>query len=348
LLSLERRRAERSGRQFVLMLLHVGRALQAHKRDGVLPKVGLALSRSTRETDLIGWYERGSIIGVILTEIDPVDINAVLNAVHNKIGAALRAELSLREVNDIHISFHLFPEDWDAQDRESPADSRLYPDLLKGDPKTIYRIVKRAMDVVGSITALILFSPLFVLISAVIKLTSKGPTFFKQERVGQYGRRFTFLKFRSMYFGNDPKIHQEYVKQFISGKSDPVGPEGNHRAVYKLKDDPRVTPVGRLLRKASLDELPQFLNVLKGDMSLVGPRPPIPYELEKYDQWHRRRLLEAKPGITGLWQVNGRSKTKFDDMVRLDLEYARTWSPWLDVKILLKTPRAVLSAEGAY
>jgi lipopolysaccharide/colanic/teichoic acid biosynthesis glycosyltransferase len=134
------------------------------------------------------------------------------------------------------------------------------------------------------------------------------------------------------------------VKRFISGDADSATQGGT----FKLTTDPRVTPLGRFLRKTSLDELPQFFNVLKGEMSLVGPRPPIPYELESYGQWHRRRLLEAKPGITGLWQVNGRSTTKFDDMVRLDLEYARTWTPWLDVKILWKTPRAVLSAQGAY
>jgi lipopolysaccharide/colanic/teichoic acid biosynthesis glycosyltransferase len=195
--------------------------------------------------------------------------------------------------------------------------------------------------------ALILLSPLFILISALIKLTSEGPILFKQRRVGQYGARFTFLKFRSMHPRSDSKIHEDYVKGFIAGKAGSPEPGESRNAVYKLKDDPRVTRVGRVLRKASLDELPQFINVLMGDMSLVGPRPPIPYELEAYDPWHRSRLLEAKPGITGLWQVHGRSRTTFDDMVRLDLRYARTCSLWLDLKILLKTPRAVLSGQGA-
>jgi len=343
LLSLERRRAERSRRQLMLMLLHVRKALQT-KPDGVLQKVMLALSRSTRDTDLKGWYERDSIIGVILTEIDPANICAALNAVHNKVGVALRAELALRQVNDIHISFHLFPEVWDSDDKDSPADSTLYPDLLNGDRRKISRIVKRAMDIVGSIIALSFLSPLLALISVGIKLTSKGPVLFKQERIGQRGRKFTFLKFRSMYFGAAPNIHEHYVKRFISGQADPA----SHGGAFKLTNDPRITPLGKILRKSSLDELPQLFNVLKGEMSLVGPRPPVTYEFQSYDQWHRRRLLEAKPGMTGLWQVNGRSRTRFDDMVRLDLEYARTWSPWLDVKILLKTPRAVLSAEGAY
>jgi lipopolysaccharide/colanic/teichoic acid biosynthesis glycosyltransferase len=147
---------------------------------------------------------------------------------------------------------------------------------------------------------------------------------------------------------NDASIHREYVKRFIAGETDPARVNHTQNVVYKIQDDPRVTLVGKFLRKSSLDELPQFINVLKGEMSLVGPRPPIPYELEGYQIWHRRRLLEAKPGITGLWQVNGRSRLKFDDMVRLDLQYARTWSPWLDIKILLRTPRAVLIGAGAY
>jgi len=140
----------------------------------------------------------------------------------------------------------------------------------------------------------------------------------------------------------------EYVKQFIAGHVNPGAPGGNGNVVYKITDDPRVTRVGRFLRKTSLDELPQFLSVLRGEMSLVGPRPPIPYELESYDVWHRRRLVEVKPGITGLWQVNGRSRLRFDDMVRLDLKYAKAWSLVMDIKILLKTPRAVFSREGAY
>ncbi|MCH8268616.1 MAG: sugar transferase [Acidobacteria bacterium] len=200
------------------------------------------------------------------------------------------------------------------------------------------------MDIVGSILALIVFSPVFVAIALAIKLSSKGPILFRQDRVGQYGKSFTFLKFRSMHCASDHSLHKEYVRRLIAGKTDPKQSKG----VYKIVADPRVTRVGEFLRKTSLDEFPQFLNVLRGEMSLVGPRPPIPYEFESYDIWHRRRVLEVKPGITGLWQVTGRSRTTFDDMVRLDLRYARSWSPWLDLKILLKTPQAVFSRQGAY
>ena len=198
------------------------------------------------------------------------------------------------------------------------------------------------MDVSGSVMALLLLSPLFLSIAALIKLTSKGPVLFKQRRVGQDGAAFTFLKFRSMEVNNDPTIHEKYISKLIAHELDKT--EGT----YKIKDDPRVTPLGRFLRKSSLDELPQFLNVLRGEMSLVGPRPPIPYEFEKYSLWHRRRTLEARPGLTGIWQICGRSRTTFDEMVRMDLRYIREQSLWLDVKILLKTPLAVFRGDGAY
>jgi len=190
---------------------------------------------------------------------------------------------------------------------------------------------------------LVALSPVLAAIALAIKLTSKGPVFFRQERVGLYGKRFTFLKFRSMYANCSERNHQEYIEAFISGQQEEESP-----SVFKLTDDPRVTPIGSFLRKTSLDELPQFINVLKGDMSLVGPRPPIPYELGLYDVWHRGRLMVVKPGITGLWQVEGRSSTTFDNMVRLDLRYIRQWSLWLDIKILLKTPWVVLTCRGAY
>jgi lipopolysaccharide/colanic/teichoic acid biosynthesis glycosyltransferase len=150
-----------------------------------------------------------------------------------------------------------------------------------------------------------------------------------------------------MYTNCDAKIHQDYVNQFISGQLGESGTDGA-KQVFKIQQDPRVTAVGRFLRKTSLDELPQFINVLRGEMSLVGPRPPIAYEFRAYDLWHRRRVLEIKPGITGLWQVEGRSRTRFDDMVRLDLKYARGWSLWLDIKILIQTPSAVFSGDGAH
>ena len=153
-----------------------------------------------------------------------------------------------------------------------------------------------------------------------------------------------------MYVGNDPSIHQDYVTELIAGRGQAHRPRGNGNGagVYKLTNDSRITRVGAVLRRTSLDELPQLINVFKGEMSLVGPRPALPYEVAAYETWHRRRVLEVKPGITGLWQVNGRCRIEFNEMVRLDLKYAKTWSPWLDIKILLRTPRAVWLGEGAY
>jgi lipopolysaccharide/colanic/teichoic acid biosynthesis glycosyltransferase len=235
----------------------------------------------------------------------------------------------------------VFPEDSGKLGSGGPADLVLYPDLVQ-NKKIGSRLLKRSIDILGSLFALAVSSPALLAVSVIVKLTSEGPILFRQERVGQYGRRFTFLKFRSMYSGNDHAIHQEYVKNLIAGKVD------SDQGTYKLTNDPRVTPIGKFLRKTSLDEFPQFFNVLKGEMSLVGPRPPILYEFEAYSPWQRRRMMTVKPGITGLWQVGGRSRVKFDDMVRLDLKYARTWSLWLDLKILGRTPRAVFSGDGAY
>ncbi len=153
------------------------------------------------------------------------------------------------------------------------------------------------------------------------------------------------LKFRTMEWGADQRLHHEFVSWFIKAGDQAHSPGNNE--LFKLTNDQRITPVGRMLRKTSLDELPQLWNVVRGDMSLVGPRPPLPYELAQYKPWHRRRVLEAKPGITGLWQVAGRSRTTFDEMVRLDLRYARRCSLWTDIKILLATPAAVISGKGA-
>jgi lipopolysaccharide/colanic/teichoic acid biosynthesis glycosyltransferase len=188
---------------------------------------------------------------------------------------------------------------------------------------------------------------MFFVIAAAIKLTSKGSILFRQQRIGEHGVPFTFLKFRTMYINNDSSQHQEYVRQLIAGQAVKHPTNGKGEGVFKLTNDSRITPVGSFLRRTSLDELPQFINVLRGEMSLVGPRPAVTYEVEAYATWHRRRLLEAKPGITGLWQVQGRSRVGFDDMVRLDLRYARNCSPWLDLKILLQTPKAVIAGDGA-
>jgi len=347
MISLERKRSERSQRPFVLLLIDTGRNQPGGKPSRVLLDMLSALQGATRETDVTGWYTTNSVVGVMFTEI-VLDNNAVLSTILSRVGAVLRERLDTDQFSRIKFSFHVFPDDWDSQDEERPSNPTLYPDLEKRqESNRLGRATKRMIDVLGSLSLLAVLSPVFFMIAAAIKLTSRGPILFQQKRIGEHGTPFTFLKFRSMYMNNDSSEHKEYVRQLIAGQAEKKSANGNGTGVFKLTNDPRITPVGRMLRRSSLDELPQLINVLRGEMSLVGPRPPVPYEVEAYATWHRRRLLEAKPGITGLWQVYGRSRVEFDDMVRLDLRYARDCSPLLDLKILLQTPRAVMSGDGA-
>ena len=347
MISIERKRSERSQRPFVLLLIDAGQSYSGDKQGRVLLDMLSALQKATRETDVTGWYTTNSVLGVMFTEI-VLDNNAVLSTILSRIGTLLRERLDSEQFSRIKFSFHVFPDDWDSENPERPSNPTLYPDLEKRQQSNrMDRFTKRMIDILGSLFLLSLLSPAFFLIAAAIKLTSRGPILFRQKRIGEHGTPFTFLKFRSMYLNNDSSAHKEYVRQLIAGQAEKKSVDGNSEGVFKLTNDPRITPVGRILRRSSLDELPQLINVLFGEMSLVGPRPPLPYEVEMYATWHRRRLLEARPGITGLWQVYGRSRVEFDDMVRLDLRYARNCSPLLDLKILLQTPKAVMNGDGA-
>ena len=197
------------------------------------------------------------------------------------------------------------------------------------------RILKRSFDLIVAALAIVLLLPVWLLIALLIKLDSKGPVFYTQERVGMDGRLFLLYKFRTMKAGADSELHREYQKAFIAGRAEAnIG--NDNKPTYKLLADPRITRIGKLLRRTSLDEVPQLLNVSLGDMSIVGPRPPIPYEVEAYELWHRKRL-DMKPGLTGLWQVSGRNRLPFEEMVRLDLFYIENWSLLLDLKIILRT-----------
>jgi lipopolysaccharide/colanic/teichoic acid biosynthesis glycosyltransferase len=348
MLYLERRRAERAQKRYVLMLLDVRDATADASKRQTLGKITETLCSITRETDIIGWYLEDHLIGVIGTEIGKASSEEIREKISGKFKSAFSAVLGPQKASLIFVSFHFFPEEKKNGDPDDCANITLYPDLSrKGTSRRLALGVKRAMDIIGSALALLLLSPLFGLIALAIKLNSKGPILFRQERLGQYGNKFRLLKFRSMRTDCDSRIHEEYVSRFIAGQVS-SNQDNGQGSVFKLQKDPRVTSVGALLRKTSLDEFPQFWNVLVGHMSLVGPRPPLAYEFKVYDVWHRRRVLEIQPGITGLWQVEGRSRTQFDDMVRLDLKYARKWTIWLDLKILLQTPAAVVSGEGAH
>jgi len=337
----ERRRAERSGRHFVLVLVDLESLPNAGKADGT-KKAVRKISELTREIDLKGWYSHERVLGVILTETGMDGAGKV----QAKLLEGLREQEALGSDSAlVKISLHAFPKE-ECPGKKIPDDLKLYPDLArKNNFKKKAIIFKRAVDIAGSIGGLIIFSPFFIVIPVLIKLTSKGPVFFRQKRAGSLGQSFTFLKFRSMHAGSTDAIHSDYIKKLINEDS---AWEAGEKKVYKISDDPRVTSVGKFLRKTSLDELPQFLNVLAGDMSLVGPRPPIPYEMECYELWHWRRVMEAKPGLTGLWQVSGRSAKSYNEMVRLDIRYIERWSFWLDLKIILMTPFSMLSSKDAY
>jgi lipopolysaccharide/colanic/teichoic acid biosynthesis glycosyltransferase len=345
-LSLERKRTERSRKPFLLVLMNIQEAGESNGgNEALVHHVLSALASFTRETDITGWYSEGAVIGTIFTEVgEAQQLDAAVDSVLSKTVFALKQHLGQERTEQVRISCHVFPDDWTKDEPGGRADADLYPDLRRQSrSKWLHSKGKRIIDILGSSFALVLFLPTWLLVAIAIKLTSRGPVLFRQRRIGQFGTPFTFLKFRSMHVANEARIHKQYVQELINGTL-----RKPSDGVFKIKNDPRVTKVGRLLRKTSLDELPQFWNVLKGEMSLVGPRPPLPYEVEVYDLWHRQRVLEAKPGITGLWQVHGRSRVGFDDMVRLDLRYSRCASFWFDLRILMQTPRAVLGGAGAY
>ena len=206
---------------------------------------------------------------------------------------------------------------------------------------------KRAFDLLATSLMLVVASPVMLVIALLIKQTSPGPVLFAQERLGKDGKPFRFYKFRSMEHNSDDAIHRQFVAMFIGGEDDGFTDTNPGDHVFKMKRDPRVTGIGAMLRRTSLDELPQLFNILMGEMSLVGPRPPIAYEIENYQPWHMERL-KAVPGLTGLWQVSGRSTVSFEEMVRLDIRYINNWSPWQDFRILLKTIPVVFQGTGGY
>lgn len=345
-LHIEQKRAERSSRKFILVLIDCGRLLAGNEPDRVmLDKLTTTVAVASRETDIRGWYRNASQLGLIFTEIDPANIKTASETIWAKVKAALSNTLTEEELNGIAVSLHIFPDDWHDRDAGGPSIAKHKRDVVRDVPARSSLLAKRALDIVGSFMALLILSPLFAVLFLLVRLTSRGPAIFRQRRIGLHGRPFTMLKFRSMYRNNNSAAHQQFVQNLIAGSNEPAARQAT---VFKITDDKRVTPLGRFLRRTSLDELPQFFNVLMGDMSLVGPRPPVQYEVDRYKVWHGQRLLSLKPGLTGLWQVKGRSRVKFDDMVRLDLAYARDWSIWLDIKILLETPKAVFSGGGAF
>jgi lipopolysaccharide/colanic/teichoic acid biosynthesis glycosyltransferase len=342
----ERKRANRSGLAMVMLLVGVEDS-RGENKSALFAGIANVLSGIKSDIDIFGWFERASIMGLIVPEIHTGDLASTCERLESKFRneIASRFEGNLTERLSIRLRVYPEPQQLGEEERQT-VDQFLYPELhAEQDRFATFQVVKRGMDILGSLALLLILSPLLLVIAGLVKLSSRGPVLFRQVRIGQMLKPFMICKFRTMYANADHGIHHNYVSWFItsSGK----GQEQDKNNVFKLTKDPRITPIGHFLRKTSLDELPQLWNVLVGQMSLVGPRPPLWYEVQQYKPWHRHRVLEAKPGITGLWQVTGRSRTTFDEMVRLDLRYARGQSLWADIKILLATPAAVIMGKGA-
>ena len=328
----ERKRADRFGTPLAVLLVDRGDS----SSEG-LPWVSIlrAVTAVKRGVDAVGWLEQGAVLGLLLPEASEGRALKVMDRLRREIASRL-GESALAALSVRLYAHGVQP----GPDGAALPSVDLLLDAFVPQRKQPWRDgAKRGLDILGSLALLTVFAPVLLAVFAAVKWTSPGPALYRQIRVGRRGEPFAMLKFRSMYVNAGHGIHQDYMAQFI--KSSGHQPR-NGNEVFKLTNDPRITPPGRFIRKTSLDELPQFWNVLRGDMSLVGPRPPIPFEVEQYQPWHRRRVLEAKPGVTGPWQVNGRSRTTFDEMVRLDLRYARTHSLWTDIMILAATPRAMV------
>lgn len=333
----EKRRAERSKRPLSIVVYRINGTEPDASESTDAGRFLELLHRASRETDIIGHPDEDHI-AVLCPDTDEQGVNAYIRKVEDL------APDQKFETESATYPDQLF-EYLSQGNRQVPALQDLMSDDVQ-NRRQGYRF-KRALDIMGASVLILLLSPLMILVAILVAVTSSGPIIFKQMRLGTGGKPFAFYKFRSMVVNMDDSIHRQFVANLIKGQIDADSQEPSEGPVYKIRSDPRVTWIGRIIRKTSIDELPQLFNVLKGDMSLVGPRPPIPYEAEIYQAWHLRRLLSVKPGITGLWQVQARSTVTFNEMVRLDLRYIRECSLLLDLKILLKTVAVVLRCDGA-
>ena len=336
----EWRRAERSGRPSLLFLFS-GFGTGAEEQARFIA----ALARTLRDTDVLGWFKSRETLGAICVELGTCDVAEARQAILKKIDECILHSYAFRG-QPIQVAVHVLPpfsEHAVLERKDADAAENLWRAVFRR--KKVVSI-QSVLDTLGAFVLLLMLSPLLLVIAVCIRMTSKGPAIFCQTRVGARCQPFSIYKFRTMTQANDNGQHQNYVKQFIRGTAEQQLDDCG-KPLYKLAKDSRVTPLGKILRRTSLDELPQLWNVLRGDMSLVGPRPILTYEVEHYSLWHRRRVFEAKPGLTGLWQVHGRSRCNFDEMIRLDLGHTKPQTLGLYLKVLLRTPGAVIRGSGA-
>jgi len=363
-------RTYRIGSPFSLVLFNPAKLMSASfkNKKKAIKKIIEFLDQETRETDIKGWWDKNKI-AVLLLDTRPEDAALLVDKLLSRMQTYDRN--LVKSVEEASFEILAFPNTRCLQpsvnDETEEKDSKISnqksnQNFRKMDFSTIppndnsliqcgfkkhQELIKRCLDIIVSAAGLIILSPLFLLCAILIKLDSSGPVFYRQARVSKGGKCFTFLKFRSMQHNADEEIHKNHVKNLmdlIAGLSSD-GPSGERS--YKLTEDARVTRMGKFLRRTSIDELPQLINVLRGDMSLVGPRPHPIYEVEQYTYWHSHRL-DVKPGITGLGQIYGRFNTEYADVYRLDLQYLKRPSLILDLHILLKTIPLVLSGRGAF
>ena len=334
-LRIEKRRVDRVGNPLSMALFFLKEELLADVKK--LREFLVSIQRDTRETDLKGWVKR-NIFGLLMLDTDG---SRAQKCVELLVNGRTKTACDFLTVTYPDNLFHEILEKAEAVPGILPLES-----LETAGDASVRQILKRGLDILGALIGLICFSPVMLMTAIAIKLTSSGPILFRQTRLGRRGNHFDFLRFRSMTASKDDRVPREYVFNPINGKYDQVNPGNRGNPLYNLKNDSHISPVGKTIRKLGLDQLPQLLNVLKGEMSLVGPRPPIPHEVEKFKSGHLRRILAIKPGITGLWQVEGSSPSSLDEMIRLDLRYVQNWSFSLDLKILVKTVRQLLMTQG--
>ena len=347
----ERMRSDRSGQPFEVAFFCVKQSTGPVVMWGVLEILIQSIRETCRDSDTKGLFQEGKRLGiaVILHGAPPNVAGRAINGVlkgYRTIAQTWRDKgLAMPAVEVDTEDYPLTEAEAAAAEGEGPSQPAEAPEPPP-PPLMRYGLVsplpfwKRSLDVVGAGLGLMFLSPLFLAVAAVIKVSSPGPIFFKQERVGHLGKRFVVWKFRTMRNDSDASGHQQHLTELIQHDEEAEG-VAVPKAMTKLERDPRIFPFGRFLRVSCIDELPQLLNVLLGQMSLVGPRPPIPYEVAEYQRWHVARF-EAVPGMTGLWQVSGKNRLTFKQMVRLDICYARNRSFWLDLKIIFVTPLAVI------
>jgi len=358
----EKLRTCRTGSPFSMVLFNPLKLI-SHDNKGsrkAIKAITKILDQETRETDIKGWWNK-STLAILLSDTSPEGAFGFVDKFFSTIQANCHPMTG--SIDKPNFRIYTFPSTLqahrNAKDKSSNDSNqkRQESNNLKNPEahnlstwngfKKYQELIKRSLDIILSTTGLILLSPVFLVSALLIKLDSPGPAIYKQTRVGKGGKCFTFFKFRTMYHNCDERIHENHIKN-LANNNVCLSCNGRfNESSYKLTEDDRITRVGNVLRKTSLDELPQLLNVLKGDMSLVGPRPHPVYEAALYNQWRRYRL-DVKPGITGLGQVDGRYNREYEEVYRLDVRYSKDASLLLDLKILLKTLLVVLSSRGAY